>query len=172
MVLVFASCEVESVDYPPEPSIVFKNVMVENGEDLIGNPIRDVQLHFYLIDGDGDIGPFYTENILGNCHVELFYKHNGTWQKNNSIAADTLVFETDTLIIDTLSWFNMPSPGDLGQDNTLKADVFIDIEYTYVSGLVNEVQPAKFDTFYYTAQVYDLQLNTSNVAFSDTLIIQ
>lgn len=171
--LFLTACQVESVDYPNTPSVEFKEVLVENSVDLLGNPVRSVTLHFYLIDGNGDIGPFYTDSIFGNCHVELFCQDLGQWKKFYPPKLDTVVYNMDTIYYSSLEWVNMPSPGELGQDNTLKADIYVDIAYSL--GIVSEdldvIDPVNYDTFFYAVKVYDLALNESNMAYSDTIIL-
>lgn len=151
ILITFFGCEVESVDYPDTPSVEFKNVNVQEGEDLLGNKTRDILLHFYLIDGDGDIAPFEYTNPKRNCHWELHYFDNNIRKK-------------DTLINDTTEWVNMPYVGDLGQDNSLKADVYIEIQFTLPP-------QTTYDSLQFNVQVFDLNLNASNIAWSDTIVV-
>ncbi|MBI9065875.1 MAG: hypothetical protein JEZ09_01205 [Salinivirgaceae bacterium] len=152
LVLFFIlGCDIESVDYPPEPYVEFKDVIVENSVDLLDNPIRNVSLHFYLIDGDGDIGPLLENTeIYRNCNWELYYFNNNERMH-------------DTMLHDSIIWVDIPSAGELGQDQSLKADVFITIEFT-------SAPQSTYDTFQFSIQVFDMALNESNIAWSDTII--
>ncbi|HCC30746.1 MAG TPA: hypothetical protein DEQ03_11970 [Marinilabiliales bacterium] len=149
-----SACELETTDYPDTPQIEFKEIKVADTVDLLGSKSRLVNLHFYLIDGDGNIGPIYTiKDTLPNCYITLYYKNS------------TGIFTQDTNIIDTLSSYTIPDVGDLGQDKTLKADIFIDISYN--------TEPTMSHThFFYSIQVIDKSLNKSNTIHTDTIIIQ
>jgi hypothetical protein len=146
------SCALEELDYPPEPFIEFRNIYSVDTFDLIGNPSRKITIHFYLIDGDGDIGPVYSSGFSGeNTNLELYF-------------FDQNVFKIDTAVNDTLRWLTIPWVGELGQDKVLKADVYLDMEYN--------TEPQKsYDDFFYAITVYDLALNKSNTIHTDTIII-
>jgi hypothetical protein len=148
--LVF-SCELEQTDYPPEPFIEFRELQVIDSGGILGSA-RYFKIHFYLIDGDGDIGPIYHPEFDGkNCNVELFYKSGANYQ-------------LDTLILEDARWFEIPYVGDLGHDKALKADVYIDY------GPFVEVQ-RQYTNFFLTITVYDMALNKSNTIHTDTIIL-
>jgi len=152
LILVFSGCELETERYSFIPQIEFKELIVKDSLDLLGNPSRLITLHFYLIDGNGDIGPIYNPDYIGNCNLELYYLKDGIYQQ-------------DTAILDTLRWPTIPYVGDLGQDKTLKADIFIDYAY-------NTFPTNSYTSFFYTVFVYDMSLNKSNIINTDTIFME
>ncbi|MDA3892894.1 MAG: hypothetical protein PF517_14625 [Salinivirgaceae bacterium] len=169
IVFLLYGCELDKIDYPVEPQIESRDLTVTETDDLLGNPIRLNTIHFYLIDGDGDIGPetpCYNGDIYlaGNCLVELYYKSGNSYMMDTSISIDTVFCGYDTVLMNVMGWYAMPYSGDLGQDKALKADIFIDIEYN--------TEPQKnYEEFFYTITVFDKSLNQSNTISTDTIII-
>lgn len=149
-IFLLTSCELDSGDYSDIPFISFKKITVTDSVDILGNPsARLVNLHFYLIDGDGNIGPIYTINDTGpqpNCKVNFFYKDS-----QGNYIQDTLIES-----------YTIPEIGDLGQDVLLKADIFIDITY-------NIGNPLSATQFFYSVQVFDKSLQASNILHTDTV---
>jgi hypothetical protein len=150
-IIGFSACELENVEYSDIPNIEFKDLKVKDSLDLLGNPSRLITLHFYLIDGDGDIGPINSPDYIGNCNLELFFLKD-------------LVYQNDTTILDTIRWTTIPYVGYLGQDKALKADVFIDIEY-------NAEPQMSYKNYFYKITVFDMVFNKSNTISTDTIIL-
>lgn len=153
--VLFFSCELDNTRYSEIPEIEFKSISVVDTVNVLGNKVNTVKLHFYLIDGDGNIGPIYKIDCVyaqPNCFIDLFFKN------------DAGIFVEDTTVAYTLKAFTIPDVGDLGQDKRLKADIFIDIEYLYQ--LKNF-----YSTIFYQVQVMDKSLNNSNVINTDTLML-
>jgi len=152
IVFQFTSCELESVDYPPEPFIEFVDLKVLDTIDLLDNLSRLNTIHFYVIDGDGDIGPINHPDYIGNCYLQLFYEDSGK-------------YKMDTNLLDTVQWPTIPYVGELGQDKALKADIFIENEFN--------TEPQKsYSNFFYLITVFDMSLNQSNTISTDTIIFK
>ena len=150
MFLLFLSCELEQTNYPPEPYIEFKDLQVIDSGSVLGSA-RYFKIHYYLIDGDGDIGPIFRPGYIGNCYIELYHFKDTAYQ-------------LDVSILDTLRWFEIPFVGDLGQDKALKADIYID--YGPFVGVQRE-----YTNFFLTLTQYDMALNKSNTMYTDTIIL-
>lgn len=169
IIFALTACELEKVDYPPEPFIRAEPLIVTDTIDLLNNKVRLINLHFYLIDGDGDIGPetpcFNGERYLpGNCYLELYYKDGNEFVKDTIQQLDTLFCGQDTVMMKMTEWYMIPYAGDLGQDNSLKEDIYIDVEYN--------TEPQKsYSEFFYKITVFDMALNQSNTISTDTVII-
>ena len=152
--LIITGCTLENVDYPPEPAIEFLSTEVKIDVNALGQNQINVKLAFYLIDGDGDVG--LTQNdIYPPYDANFFPTFYGI--KNGDLKIDT------TLIADT---YRIPWVGDLGQDNTLKAEIFSDFEYPF-----NDQFPFPYDSIVYSFYMVDRALNESNVAWTDTIVI-
>lgn len=156
VLLFMAGCELESTDYPPEPTVEFKNAEVSYAEDKLGNLIKKVELQFYLIDGDGNIGLSQTDTVFpftGDSSYNFF--------------PTLYVYDSNEFVIDTsikVANYKIPSVGDLGQDNTLKADIFVDFEYT------TALNGFPYDSIMYSFYVLDRSFNKSNVEWTDTIV--
>ena len=149
-----ARCDVESVDYPPEPQIEYLKAKVTSGLNVLGQNQINIRLSFYLIDGDGDVGlkqsdvePPYDANFFPTFYGII----DGVIKKDTNFIADQ---------------YRIPYVGDLGQDNTLKAEIFIDFEYPY-----NDAFPFPYDSIVYSFYMVDRALNMSNIEWTDTIII-
>ncbi|NJO88748.1 MAG: hypothetical protein HC831_07120 [Chloroflexia bacterium] len=57
--LFLYTCEVPR-SFPDTPEIEFKSLLIENGEDILGNKVKLVVLTVNVKDGDGDIGIQYS----------------------------------------------------------------------------------------------------------------
>jgi len=171
VLIVFATgCELESVDYPPEPQIEFKELTVIDTVDLIGNKTQLNKIHFYLIDGDGNIGetPCYNGEMVlaGNCLLQRFYFEKGDYIEDVGYIDTIFCAVFDTFSIENVTaWYNIPNVGELGQDKALKADIFIDLEYT------TQLEQS-YKNFFYKITVFDMTLNKSNIISTDTIIFQ
>ena len=147
--LFLFGCEVESVDYPPIPNIKYQDTKVSTNENIL-----KIKLSFYLIDGDGDIGltqkdvyPPYDANFF----PVLYSIENGEMKIDTNFIADR---------------YRIPYVGDLGQDNTLKAKISVDFEYPYSNTYI-----FPYDSIIYSFYIIDRALNKSNIAWTDTIII-
>ncbi len=156
ILLLFAqSCALENVDYPPEPQIEFLNTKIDVGENALGQKQVNIKLTFYLIDGDGDVG--LTQNDIYPPYTANFFP-SFYGIKDGVRTLDT------TFIADQ---YRIPYVGDLGQDNTLKAEISIDFEYPFSNQFV-----FPYDSIVYSFYMMDRALNESNVAWTDTIAIR
>jgi hypothetical protein len=162
-------CKLESVDYPPEPQIEFKTLTVIDTVDLNGNKTQLNKIHFYLIDGDGNIGetPCYNGEMVlgGNCLLERYYFENNSYKKDAGYTDTIFCSESIFSVENVTAWYNIPYVGQLGQDKALKADIYIDIEYT------SDLQKS-YTNFFYKITVFDMDVNRSNTISTDTLILK
>jgi len=148
------SCKIEHIDYPPEPQIEFLNTNVSIGQNVLGQSQVNINLVFYLIDGNGDVGLTQYDSIPP-YDANFFPSLYGI--KNGKLTLDT------TLIANK---YRIPWVGDLGQDKTLKATIYIDFNYPF-----NEQYPFPYDSVVYSFYLVDRALNKSNIAWSDTVVI-
>jgi len=148
------SCKLENVDYPPEPKIEYRSAVATIKQGALNQSKVQVKLIFYLIDGDGDVGLVEMDSIYpydANFFPTLYGFINDTLKIDTSFIADK---------------YRIPYVGDLGQDNTLKAEIIIDFEYPFSSQ-----SPFKYDSIVYSFYMVDRALNRSNVAWTDTIVI-
>lgn len=155
---VFWACEVDSNNYSVIPNVEFVNAEASFSVDILGNETKKVSLEFYLIDGDGDVGLWegiglpYVGDSSKNYFSDLYFIKDGE------------LFE-DTLVLDSAKNFIIPYLGNFGLDNTLKANVIIDYEYT-----VGNVVDFPYDSVMYSFYVMDRLFHVSNVDWSDTIV--
>jgi hypothetical protein len=151
---VLFGCEVESVDYPPEPQIEYLNTEVSTSKNILDQTQIGIKVTFYVIDGDGDIG--LTQNDIyppydANFFPVFYGIKDGVMNIDTNFVADR---------------YRIPYVGNLGQDNTLKARVSVDFEYPY-----NDIFPFIYDSVVYSFYIQDRALNKSNIAWTDTIVI-
>lgn len=153
-VLFLLSCELEKVEYPVEPQIEFMKTSVEINQNPLGQDQINIKLTFYLIDGDGDVGllDFDTVSPYDANFFPSFYKvEDGKMNLDTTFIADK---------------YRIPWVGDLGQDKALKAEISVDFEYPY-----SEQFPFPHDSILYSFYMLDRSLNSSNIAWTDTIVI-
>jgi len=131
--------------YPIEPEISFKEMILIDGHDTLGNLVKRVILTMSVVDGDGDIGlpediTFPGFDTLGNKNlfIELYNKVDGVFEKVELAAP--LYYRTA---------FLKPE----GQDKSLTADFEITMD---------NYQFDDYDTIKYDFHIYDRQLHKSN----------
>ena len=136
--------------YPPEPQIEFNKVTLSDKTDLLGNPLKNYQLSFKFIDGDGDIGlrPSDTTGVFSadsvfynNLFLKLYKIKNG----KKVIVNDTLTYRTKYI-------------QPIGQNKTLKAEILIDYPFEYKAN-----HKLKYDTVMFEFYMADRQQHLSNV---------
>lgn len=153
--LVFVACEVDNTEYSSTPSIKFLNSEVGFGFDLIGNEVKLLTLEFYLIDGDGDFGlpespePPYVGDSAFNYFFDLYYIENSE-----------LILSP--ILEDSAKYYRIPYLPTYGLDPTLKANVYIDYEFT------KTLFP--YDSVMFAFYVMDRAFNKSNVEWTDTIV--
>jgi hypothetical protein len=136
------ACELDTGNYPDIPAITLKSAegkwMFDYESEQI---VRSFNLHFYVIDGDGDMGVMLGDTGT-NFFMDMYRIKNGVFEKDSAYNA------------------TIPAPYDLGQDKTYKADIYIDLIHAYLT----------FDTVYYRFYVVDQAGHQSNTLQTDTII--
>lgn len=152
-ILFVWGCELEKVNYPPEPQIEYRSAITSISTNALDQPVLYIKLTFYLIDGDGDVGLLWFDT-LPPYDANFFPTLYGI--ENNILVMDTTLVATK---------YRIPYVGDLGQDKALKAEVIVDLEYP------PPYFPFPYDTILYSFYMNDRTLNKSNVAWTDTIIL-
>lgn len=134
--------------YPIEPQISFKQIVLTDTIDLLGNPVKNYKLIFHLIDGDGDIG-FLESDTVGFFAEDSVYKYNIFTEKYEIVNGDTLLIN-DTLFYRTK--FIQP----IGQNKTLIADIQIDYDFTYKGDVLSH------DSVFFVFKIVDRMQHWSN----------
>lgn len=152
----FCACEIDSDKYQNTPKVEFLNSLDSIAHDPLGNLIKKIQIEFYLIDGDGDVGLYggmgypYVGDSSWNYFSSCYYIQNGE------------ILE-DTLLIDSVRNFTIPFIETQGLDETLKANVFITYE-TLTASLF------PYDSLLFSFYVVDRAFNKSNIEWTDTIV--
>jgi len=126
--------------FSPVPSIEFMDFNLVDTTDLLGNRVLNGTLHFYFVDGDGDIGFDTTSPRQNTIFLEKFKIANGIESK-----IDLLV---------PLSYF-VPKFSNSSNNRTLKGEMIIND--------LNENFPLEYDTIVYKFYIVDREGNTSNI---------
>lgn len=80
---LFHGCE-KIRQLPPEPAIEFRQFVMYDTVDILGNPAKAGRLEFYFEDGDGDIGldqPAEGQTDTTNLFFTLFKKENNEFRE-------------------------------------------------------------------------------------------
>lgn len=138
--------------YPIEPNITFKNVTLTDSVDLLGNSIKQLKLGFHIVDGDGDIG--YTDadtvGVFGEDGEFYYNLFTTLYEIKNGVNVE--VEEPAP------RYYRVPDVKPLGQNTTLIADIFIDMDFAYNSSGV-----LPYDSIMFKFHIYDKELHQSNV---------
>lgn len=138
--------------YSEIPEINFRQIVLKDSVDGLGNNIKLLKLIFGITDGDGNIGLresdstgiFHRDSLYTNdLFTELFEVING-----DTVRADSSVQRN----------FRIPYVVPDGQNKTLIAEIIIDIDFSY--SLAGELP---YDSIYYKFFVVDRDINKSNV---------
>ncbi len=135
--------------YPNEPHIEFLNFDFIDTTDLLQNPILNGKLHFYFVDGDGDIG-FDT-----------------TSPRKNTIFLQKYKIENDKeILIDLQVPFEYFVPKFQNTDlaPSLKGEMFVKD--------LNETFPFENDTIMYKFYIIDRANNKSNTESTGYLVLK
>ncbi|MCD6347916.1 MAG: hypothetical protein J7L96_10895 [Bacteroidales bacterium] len=159
ILLTSFSCQ-KIVVYPDEPSVSFKDLIIKDSTDILGNPVKYVKLTFNLIDGNGDVGLDEADTI-GPFHRDSAYYYNLIIREHEKIG-DEYVEVGD---VEFPRNYRLPDLSPKGQNKTLIADVSVEIEYRY-----SDLNPLPFTEFKYFFYIVDRALNKSNTDTS-TLVV-
>lgn len=145
-VLISVSCE-KIRQLPPEPFIEFRQYMMFDTTDILGNQVKAGKLEFYFEDGDGDLG--LSQDLSGTDTTNLFFT---LFRKNDG--AFTEVEDDDVL---KPSDYRIPLMDRTGQNQVLQGTIEITFLYLFYS---------PEDTIMYDFYVTDRAGNISNTATS------
>jgi len=133
---------------PPEPMIEFRNFIIKDTIDELGNAIKKGELIFYFEDGDGDLGAgqagAVSDTIEANVFLSVLQKSSGSF-----------------ITPDSANWFlsdqkfRIPELERVGQNQTLMGTVELTIFYRFVNLHAN-------DTIMYDLYIEDQAGNRSN----------
>lgn len=126
--------------YSPIPSIEFLDFSAVDTTDLLGNRVINGTLHFYFVDGDGDIGFDTISPRQNTIFIEKFKVVNGTESKIDLIVP--------------LNYF-VPKFSNSSNRKTLKGEMIVND--------LNENFPLEYDTIIYKFYIVDRAGNTSNI---------
>ncbi len=142
----------ETVQYPPEPEIEFKQVRLFDSLDLLGGKNKVYELKFGIIDGDGNIG-LRDSDTTGVFHPDSLYS-------NNLFTTLYEIVNGDTVRVDSAKQrnFRVPYVQPEGQNKTLIADIFVNINFS-CDGDGN----LPYDTIYFDFYIVDRDFNKSNI---------
>ena len=157
LISILTACP-EPHSYPIEPQIQFEQVQLKDSLDLLGNTNKVYKLKFGITDGDGDIG-LKEEDTTGIYAPDSIYS-------NNLFTTLYEIVNGDTLKIDSSKQrnFRVPYVQPQGQNKTLIADIFIDINFSY-DGDGN----LPYDSIYFDFYIIDRDLHKSNIQSSPVL---
>lgn len=146
---------------PPEkvsiiPEITFKSFTLNDYVDTLGNLVKVGELKFDFIDGDADIGSYFSdedtsEEVLKNKY-NLFLI---PYEKLAGGYYDSIESEPLKYIIkynDKLS--------RVGQNKTIKGEIKLDIQYYIIP---------PYDTIRYEFYIFDRARHKSNVEFTSDI---
>jgi len=141
--------------YPEIPEIKFRQIVLSNSTDALGNDIKLMKLIFGITDGDGNIGLKDTD-ITGAFHPDSLYNNNLFTTLYEVINGDTV--ETDSSVQRN---FRVPYVEPQGQNKTLIAEIIIDIEFSY-----NQSGNLPYDSVFYKFYIVDREFNESNLEYT------
>ncbi len=144
--------------YPEEPQITFEQVELKDSTDLLGNSNKVYRLKFGIIDGDGDIG-------LKESDTSGIYSHDSIYS-NNLFTTLYEIVNGDTLKVDSSKQrnFRVPYVQPQGQNTTLIADIFVNINFSR-----NGDGDLTYDSIYFNFYIVDRKLNKSNIQSTPVL---
>lgn len=138
--------------YPNEPEIEFEQVELKDSVDLLGNTNKIYKLKFGITDGDGNIG-LEESDTTGIYAPDSLYS-------NNLFTTLYEVINGDTIKVDSSKQrnFRVPYVQPQGQNKTLIADIFININFSY-----NGDGNLPYDSILFDFYIVDRDLNKSNI---------
>lgn len=144
LLIVFCSIMLQACfkiePYSPIPSIEFLDFRNIDTTDLLGNKVMNGTLHFYFVDGDGDIGFDTISPRQNTIFLEKFKVVDGV--------------ETKIDMLIPLNYF-VPKFDNSTTNKTLKGEMIIDD--------LNENYPLDYDTIIYKFYIVDRAGNSSNI---------
>lgn len=148
-------------EYPKEPNITFKEVIVANVIDILGNPEKNCKLVFSLIDGDGNIGikDSDTTGIYNPADSSSIYRFD--------LYLDFYEIQNgEKILVNDSIGYRTPYIEPQGQNKTVKADIIVD----YTIGYINE-GVLKYDSIMFEFFMFDRLQNMSNTETSPVIYV-
>lgn len=143
----FSSC-FKPQTFPKEPNIEFIDFIVKDTFDILQNRVLNGTLHFYFVDGDGDIG-YDTTSPRQNT---IFLKKYKIENKQEVLINMQVPLE-----------YFVPKFKRNIQDEALQGEMFVKN--------LNETFPFENDTIMYKFYIKDRAGNKSNVASTGYIIV-
>lgn len=139
--------------YPDVPEIKYMDYTITDTIDALDNQVKKLQIELSLIDGDGDIGLFFSDTVAPNDTSKVYiYQYN--MENGVFIPEDT----------EQQRFYRIPYVQPQGQNKLLKCQIFVDIYYPVIDNISDTV---KYDVF-----VVDRAMNKSNVITSPEIVIE
>lgn len=140
---------------PLPPNITFKNILLADSFDALGNKVKLCRLCFNVIDANGDIG-LAENDTTGAYHKDSLYHYD----------LFTKLFEVkngEPIEIDEPAPrnFRIPYIVPAGQNKLLMADIYIDMDFTF-----NQQQQLMYDSVMFEFYIVDRALHKSNTEHS------
>lgn len=149
---VFSCQKIESL--PDTPAISFKNFILRDTIDPLGNEGKVGELTFEFEDGDGDIGALQPDSLSPdtanfNLFFKIFNKIDGEFDE---VPADDL---------ETPLKYRVPYIKKEGQNKTLKGEIQVDFLYLLF----------EYDTIKYSFYLVDRAFHKSNVETTPEIVL-
>jgi len=145
-------------NYSEIPEISFNNIFVTDSVDVLNNRTKVVELSFIVIDGNGDIG-LKESDTIGPYNKDSIYYYNLFIKEFEKIGDN--FYEVSNKFPRN---YRVPYLTPEGQNKNLKANIKVNIEYSY-----NDRNPLPFNIFKYEFFLVDRQLQHSNIDTSSTI---
>ena len=151
LITIFSACP-KPQQYPIEPQLTFKQIILSDTVDLLGNNVKLFKLRFGIIDGDGNIG-LQDSDTTGVFHPDSLYNKNFFTTLFEVINGDTIEVDPEKQ-----RYFRVPYVEPQGQNKVLIAEIYVDIDFTYqISGEL------PYDSIMYNFYIVDRDFNKSNI---------
>lgn len=151
---ISAICACEKLEtYPDIPQVEFVQVYLADTIDKLENQMKFQKITIKVTDGDGNLGYRRTdvEGVYGpesefynNLKIGISVKKGGEYQRLEALSKNL--------------GYRLPYHEPMGQNKFLRADVEIKVEIPLPN--------MDFDTIRYDFQVWDRDLNPSEIAYS------
>jgi len=146
LVIMLPGCP-EVAQLPDIPHIEFREFVLQESVDDLGNEIVQGELLFYFQDGDGDVGLHEPDTIFPgdssnyNLFFTMFKKENQEY------------IELDDDELGSPLYYRIPFIEREGQNKTLKGEIEVTFEYLTI----------EYDTIQYSFYIIDREKHKSNI---------
>lgn len=143
--IILSGCFVQP-SYSPTPLIDFRQIIVSDTTDTLGNKLPFLSLFFKILDGDGNFGLTENQYILdgydtieNNFYIKMYYYSDG----------EIIEFPSELLLLDG----RIPWTKPVGLNEYYKATVIYNLPLSF----------SFTDSIKFSFYVIDNELNESNV---------